>query len=247
MATSITGLTLKGIMIKGSEFLTPNDISLCRAWWQWKTGITTVSGNVSAWADQSGSGHTLSQGTGTRRPAYNSSTGLVTPDGTDDYLRSSTSVNEANAEFTMVVQRPATPVTAVVIALDTNNTVDADTLNIIIANVVSRTRASGSPQSLISGAPQLISGEKYVVSVTTNQIFINGVEPSYSAQTLGQFSGAFRTRINMFANTRNSGGVETTPTSFGNTPCFEACWHGKKLTTLERTKLVSYFRIKHGI
>lgn len=43
------------------------------AWWRADLGVTLVSSVVSAWADQSGNGNTLSQSVAGSRPAYNAS------------------------------------------------------------------------------------------------------------------------------------------------------------------------------
>lgn len=57
--------------------------------WQSDLGVTLGTG-VSAWADQTGNGYTLSQAAGGQQPAYNA-TGLngkptITFDGTDDFM-----------------------------------------------------------------------------------------------------------------------------------------------------------------
>ena len=66
------------------------------AWYRADLGITTVTGAVSAWADQSGvgTGKTLAQGTAANRPAYNASDAgynnqpTMTFDGSNDRLAS---------------------------------------------------------------------------------------------------------------------------------------------------------------
>jgi hypothetical protein len=45
------------------------------AWWRSDLGITLNGGNVSAWADQSGNGHNLAQGTAGLQPAYDATGG----------------------------------------------------------------------------------------------------------------------------------------------------------------------------
>jgi hypothetical protein len=51
------------------QFL-PTQLAGCVLWLRADLGITLNSGNVSAWADQSGSGHSVSQGTGSAQPTY---------------------------------------------------------------------------------------------------------------------------------------------------------------------------------
>lgn len=62
------------------------------AWFREGVGITITGAGVAVWADQSGNGNDLLQGTDTNRPAY--SAGVVTFDGVDNYLKA--------AAFTLV-------------------------------------------------------------------------------------------------------------------------------------------------
>lgn len=55
------------------DFQGPKSIQGITGWWRSDLGITTVTGNVSQWLDQSGAGHTISQATGANRPVYNAS------------------------------------------------------------------------------------------------------------------------------------------------------------------------------
>lgn len=70
---------------------TPIQLSSTLAgWWKADAGITIATG-VSAWADQSGNGNTLTQGTGSLQPAFSAAGGpggipTVTGDNIDDYL-----------------------------------------------------------------------------------------------------------------------------------------------------------------
>lgn len=51
----------------------PLKIPNCALWLEADRGITTVSGNVSSWADMSGNGRDVSQSTPANRPVYSSS------------------------------------------------------------------------------------------------------------------------------------------------------------------------------
>lgn len=68
----------------------PTTLSGCVMWLRSDLGITTVSGKVSVWADQSGSGNDVTQGTAGARPTYNTvdatfnSRPSLTFDGVDD-------------------------------------------------------------------------------------------------------------------------------------------------------------------
>lgn len=65
----------------------PSDLPNLEAWYKADAGITTVSSAVSVWADQSGNGRDMTQGTAANRPAYGSETlngiDVLTFDGSD--------------------------------------------------------------------------------------------------------------------------------------------------------------------
>lgn len=57
----------------GSDFsnaFNPRDLTSCKLWLDAAQGITTVSGKVSVWADKSGRGNDVAQGTAGNRPVY---------------------------------------------------------------------------------------------------------------------------------------------------------------------------------
>lgn len=68
----------------------PEGIPDCALWLKADAGITTVDGNVSSWADQSGNGNHATQSTVANRPLYVASAQGGKPtlrfDGSDDYM-----------------------------------------------------------------------------------------------------------------------------------------------------------------
>lgn len=62
--------------LAGANTFLPTQISGCLCWVRSDLGITTVSGSVSAWADQSGNNKNVSQGKAGKRPVYNTSGGV---------------------------------------------------------------------------------------------------------------------------------------------------------------------------
>ncbi len=46
----------------------PSDLSSLLAWWDATVGVTDTTGNVTAWADQSGNGNDLTGPVTTRNP-----------------------------------------------------------------------------------------------------------------------------------------------------------------------------------
>lgn len=70
-------------------------LGACAGWWRSDLGITLSGTKVSAWADQSGNGRTISQGTGLNQPAYASNGGsadraTLTFDGSASFMESAT-------------------------------------------------------------------------------------------------------------------------------------------------------------
>jgi hypothetical protein len=77
------------MMMPGRGLFLPVTANLA-AWYQAEKGITIGTG-VSAWADQSGNGNTLTQATGANQPAYSATggsngTAMVTFDGSNDTM-----------------------------------------------------------------------------------------------------------------------------------------------------------------
>lgn len=52
---------------------TPRQLDGCTIWLRADVGVTLISGNVSAWADQSGIGYSAAQATSANRPGWNAS------------------------------------------------------------------------------------------------------------------------------------------------------------------------------
>jgi hypothetical protein len=249
MGYEISGYEVTGYEIRGSDFLNPMQLSIgCDFWLQWKTGITVDgSDNVQEWLDQSGNLRHFEQTTPSRRPAYNASTGQVTPDGIADFLRNGNPVDRSIQELTCVVQVPATP-SGVIFGFDLGATIDSEALNMQLnaSRTLTKFKLVSSNQEVTSST--IASPTKLVVSFNTNRAFINGEEVSYDVKKNGNFLGDIgytRTRLLFFASPRNSGGIETTPTQFCNVPIFEACLHQNALSDAERIKLINYFRITH--
>lgn len=72
-----------------TSVFSPRQVPNLAAWYVAGVGQTNVSGACSAWADQSGNGRTLSQGTAANRPAIQTDGSLLF-DGTNDYMETAT-------------------------------------------------------------------------------------------------------------------------------------------------------------
>lgn len=74
------------------------------AYYQNGVGITVTGSGVAVWADQSGNGRNLLQGTDANRPAYDSATGTITFDGSNDSLKATFTLNQPETLYVVVNQ-----------------------------------------------------------------------------------------------------------------------------------------------
>ena len=85
----------------------PTQISGCTLWLRSDLGITLGTG-VSAWADQSGNGHNVTQGTGSKQPTYNATGGpnnlpYVKGDGISQFLTGAWTLNQPFERFMVAI------------------------------------------------------------------------------------------------------------------------------------------------
>ena len=69
-----------------SSYLPSDNPASLVGWFRMGVGVTSSGGFASAWADQSGNGHDLLQGTATNQPAYDG-TAILTFDGVDNFMQ----------------------------------------------------------------------------------------------------------------------------------------------------------------
>ena len=82
----------------------PADISGLQTWYKHKTGITADgSDNVQEWLDSSGNSNDLTQTSAGARPAYNASTGAITP-ASQDFLTFDSALNLGAFCYFMVAE-----------------------------------------------------------------------------------------------------------------------------------------------
>lgn len=94
---------------RGGTF-SPLDITGLTAWWRADLGITLNGGTVSAWADQSGNGNHLIQGTGSAQPTYNASGGannqaFLAFDGGDILARAAAVIGVSTYTYFLVLRQ----------------------------------------------------------------------------------------------------------------------------------------------
>ena len=243
------GAKLSGMRLDGAAFMSPIDLGAA-IWLKRGTGITIATG-VSQWDDQSGNGRHFAQATTTRQPAYNSGTGVITFDGTSDYLRLGSSIpNSATGEIVFVVKFPAG---AIVWSKDANTTIDADAYTFTRSGTKSRFNkdVTSSNETLSFGdIPAttwvIVGASNDGLFSNRNRLFLNGQEMTYSKQGITSWLGA-ATRMYIGAGQRNSGGAETTPINFGNFDIVDfAMFDGFALNPIQRSRLAAYYRNQYS-
>ena len=108
---ALTPLSGFGASAGGAVF-TPASVANLKAWYRSDLGITESGGTVSAWADQSGNGHNLTEAT--NKPAYSATSGAnsfpgLTFDGSNDKLTCTFSAMSQPFHFFAVFKTLATP------------------------------------------------------------------------------------------------------------------------------------------
>ena len=243
------GMTLRGLSIKGQEFLSPLDIVTCLMWYKWKTGITLdASNNVQQWDDQSIWLNHMSQATNTRRPAYDAATGKITPDGSNDYLTTGfLQEHPVYSEYTFVSEFRA-GLDNRIISRVRHSTADAELLNFAHLDYFFKFVPAGNGAYNTSVSVNAIN-EKCVWSAIRGQFFKNGVAVPMIKKSTALWNDLNFTinRVLIGASGRNSGSLPATPSVYYGTPVYDICMHDHELLPLERIKLHNYFKAIHGI
>lgn len=254
------GMILRGVQLRGAEFLLPTDIATCMNWYKWKEGITSDVNGVSSWTDSGGLDNiALTQTTNARKPTYNAATGLIQFDGVDDYLRNPSALSVIStgfAECTIVCNSPGMNALGSTIHRIRHTAADADNLALgmasnasVIPGRITRGIAVGGglPMQTVNGTLP-ITNDKIIVGWSLSQaIFLNGVECAYAVATKAGYADTSVPRWTLGARSLNTSGVPQTPDAYNTLGIYEMCMHNKRLSVLERTKLVNYFKVKHGI
>jgi hypothetical protein len=226
----------------------PTTIPGLHAWYKYKAGVTSASGLASAWNDQSGNNYHMTQGTSTKRPAYDASTGAFTGDGVNDFLRANAVINQTGGEVTAVIEVPTSTLHGAIFSKSTSPGAIGDDNNVSFGVNASKNLykqiAVGTGAPVISNNA-LPSNTKVIVSWsygTKGRLWINGIECSYYQQSTGNWlvSGN-NTFMTLFAQARPGGH------GFTNVKVYDVAYHNHELTTTERANLVDYYRSVHGI
>jgi len=175
-----------GKTYNGGDNWLPTAESSLEAWY--KFGGPTKN-PVDSWPDESGNGHHMLQATSANQPA--NSSGVITFDGTDDYLQKASGKIALTAEFTVGIKFDSTTTgRALLGGVNENNEMfkimDSNTLRIKTSNETTSSDNSTVNMDLSDGST---FGDSHIVvtrdSSNDVRIWHNGVEQTpASAQTL---------------------------------------------------------------
>ena len=195
-------LSLVSTKVAGGAAWTPTDEGKLEAWYENKVGITRNGSTVSDWADQSTNSRDMVQADATEQPAYNTVTGDLTFDSSNDTNLQTTSQMSFSADFTLGIKMFPT---------STNGTFVADNTT---ANELFKISASDAITIKIDGSTSVISldsgtfGDDYIVLTRASDVFTlykNGVAQSNPQTLAGTIDidaiGIRRTDVNGFDGT----------------------------------------------
>ena len=97
-------LSLVSTKAAGGAAWTPTDEVRLEAWYENKVGITRNGSTVSEWSDQSTNSRDMVQADATEQPAYNTVTGDLTFDSSNDTNLQTTSQMSFSADFTLGIK-----------------------------------------------------------------------------------------------------------------------------------------------
>ena len=195
-------LSLVSTKVAGGAAWTPTDEVRLEAWYENKVGITRNGSTVSDWADQSTNSRDMVQADATEQPAYNTVTGDLTFDSSNDTNLQTTSQMSFSADFTLGIKMFPT---------STNGTFVADNTT---ANELFKISADDAITIKIDGVTAILSldtgefDDDYIVLTRVSDVFTlyrNGVAQSNPQTLAGTIDidaiGIRRTDVNGFDGT----------------------------------------------
>jgi hypothetical protein len=177
-------------IIANNTNLKPNNLPNLAAWYKMDSGITLVGGNVDVWADQSGNSLNFSAASGSVRPFYDSTNGLLF-DGINDALSSGSSgLIGTTTEITFYfVLKPTQSQSSRVIEFNSGT---RDWIYQLNTDLTQQATIVASP-SVVEAFPSYVANQNQIVSFYAKQSdFVEGFKNGISngATALGTLAGA---------------------------------------------------------
>lgn len=233
--------SLPVLLRRNASVLDPRTISGLAAWWDASVGITQhASGGVSAWADQSGNGRTMSQGTPNSAPAWDQNVLNGRP-----VVNFNGSSNSMLASFTLVQPIHYFLVYRFDSAYVSGNPRVFDGAT---GNSMSFYASSASGMGIFAGAgsdPAISNEQRTAFSVTEIQ-----AASSVAAMRINGSSVSFLSTNAIGAGSPNGmrlGAFGTGSTAYGDVSFAEILIYSAILATGDASSVRSYLGTKYGI
>lgn len=219
----------------GSASFRPVNIANCILWLRGDKGITLDgSSNVQTWADQSGAGNTVTQGTAASRPAYNTSQiggqKCVNPNGTSSVLQTAGNIS-------------AFPLTAFAVA---KATTQGATQRAIFGGTAGNNHIlyenNGGQAACLFGGSAGNTGAQTLTNPHVWMVTVNGASSTIGidgAVTAATLASAAVDPLTVCADLTNS--------IFWDGPIAEIIWYSRLLTAREQSIVSHYLGSRYGI
>lgn len=213
-------------VISGPNIVLPSQIGSVAAWYRYGQGITQAGGFASAWADQSGNGRNLTQGTGAAQPAVNADGSLLF-NGTSHFMQASFTLEQ--------------PTTVCMLARQISWIAGDVAYDGFTANTGQLQQITASPQVRLRGSTGLSSSNLWTLNTYAALVgvFINGLNASVLRINNGTeaTAGNIGTATGMGGLTLGANGV---PASYSNIEVKEVVVFPIFLSATQRQLMVKY-------
>lgn len=235
---------LEALVSNGSTTFSPIDLQP-NAWFRSDLGISTTSGNVNSWADQSGNSNAVTQSNTSHQPVYNLTGGV-------NGCPRITWTGEQNS-FALQNTNPIGSLTAVcdyfIVATKTTN-------NPSNGNYLFDGASNQNEIQVLAASNNVLSGYNgdllQTAAVTLNQPFIaeycnNGTSASFIALNGTQTTGTLGSNGTLtYLTIGNYGQYLSTPLGWVG-DIYEVIVFNYQLSALERVQVLNYLSARYGI
>lgn len=250
--------TLNTAVFKYVTYMTsvPQPSSNLVLWLRNDLGITTSTGTVSSWADQSGNGHDATQATAGLRPSFTAGAinsavlPTVTFNGTSQYLSMSSNFADLTSGASIFLVLKPTNATSTGIPCSLGNASDSDAVfPKIITTQASLTANNLTTSSTVTTPTSTISSSNYQLLETillpgagagtaTGTVYVNGVQKAQSTTMQN---------LNNITRVSDLIGAGVGPATYFNGGIAEVLVYKTALTASQRASVESYILSKFAI